>query len=372
MVAVLPSRQPSAAMTREQVVADVQDVMVNGLLGVTNQDTPADVFYHNGTVFTGSAATGGTWNRTHIDAAPGLAAVAYLGGYDSTHWSVQRATNVMDYAVSVQELDGEFVPPGAEGTPNQDFILADMVEAILLLDGKVAGAKIDAWTASVVAAAQWLWTNEQNWYTNGNIELLSTCAFEMVYRLTGDATWADRRDAQYLWTVAPNPINPPGAAGSGLIIDVVPLAADGSDGAGYLTEYLSGVSSPGYDPSYANLQLSFATRWYQFSGDPRALRLMNLLHNKLMPRVDQATWLLDATGGTRLNTTEVWWSPATPALVWGGLRTDIPASRPADVWAGINNHFRRFRTNPGEPTFRALATFLPGWLRAAGVLPTGV
>lgn len=375
MVAVTPTRQPSAAMSRGQVADDVLDVMENGLAGVTFRETTADVRWFDDALtpprYTGTDfdwTNGPTWGRTQISAAPGLAAVAYIRGYGVGHWTVDTAVKVLDYAVSVQLPSGDFIN---DGTPNSGFVVGDFGEAIPLLRGKVAQAKIDAWTASMVAGAQWLWDHEQAWYANGNLELCDLLAFELTYRVTRDATWATRREAQYEWTVSPDPAVSSSATGHSLVYVQRPRRADGRDGKAFLTEDNGGnPDPPGYDPAYTQLQLGNAVRWWQYSRDPRALRIVNLLHNQLMDRVNTTTWLLDATGGTRLNTTDPWWTPATPMLVWGGHRPDIEATRPASVWAGVHGHFRSARTAPAETMFRAVSNYLAAWLRAAGTLPT--
>jgi hypothetical protein len=109
--------------------------------------------------------------------------------------------------------------------------------------------------------------------------------------------------------------------------------------AGYLAE--SGGGAPGFDPEYAGTQLDVASRLYVLSGDPRALRLANLLTNAVLPRVG-GTWLLDTSGGTRhpLPDRHVpFTTPALAALAWLGGRSDLAADVPHQ-FARINQAYR--------------------------------
>src|SRR4029079_8667659 len=67
------------------------------------------------------------------------------------------------------------------------------------------------------------------------------------------------------------------------LLDTGPTTGGERGAAGCLAE--SGGGPPGFDPEYAGIQLDVVSRLYVLSGDPRALRLANLLTNALLPSV---------------------------------------------------------------------------------------
>ena len=129
----------------------------------------------------------------------------------------------------------------------------------------------------------------------------------------------------------------------------MPTRADGTDGAGYLGESSGGA--PGFDPEYTVLQADVATRLFWVTEDPRALRLMNLFMNQLLPRIDTTTWNLDASKGSRhpeANRSVGFDSPVLAVLAWKGGRSDLAPLVGSQI-ATIVRNFRGALTysNPG-------------------------
>jgi hypothetical protein len=150
------------------------------------------------------------------------------------------------------------------------------------------------WRSAIAAAADFLIANGNvTWYTNGNINIGNTDLFWLAWKATRATRFARAYEQSLRFTLAP-PQNR--WRGFGLHITRKPWATDGSDGAGYLAE--KGVGAPGYDPDYTQGQADIAARLYVQSRDPRVLRLLNLLTNQLLLRVN-GNFELDASGGSR-------------------------------------------------------------------------
>jgi hypothetical protein len=160
----------------------------------------------------------------------------------------------------------------------------------------VLGARRRArWQASLSAAASYLIRNGNlSWYTNGNINLANIELLFLAWRATGDEKFHAAYDKAWEFTLHPPQDRWPGR---GLVIVRAPTRANGADGSGYLTE--TGSDGTGFDAEYSELQLDVASRLYLLSGDPRALRLANLLVNMLLPRIQTTDWLLNTSDGTR-------------------------------------------------------------------------
>jgi len=94
-----------------------------------------------------------------------------------------------------------------------------------------------------------------------------------------------------------------------------------------------------------------ATRLFWVTQDPRALRLMNLFMNQLLPRIDTTSWTLDASNGSRhpeANRSVGFNSPVLAVLAWKGGRSDL-APLVSSQLASIVRSFRGALsyTNPG-------------------------
>jgi hypothetical protein len=228
------------------------------------------------------------------------AATAYVLSGRSQPTLLGEAEQTIDTAIATrQRPDGAFVGPpgdGQSGSPDITtmFFGVEMGNTYLELAPVLDPARRARWQASLAAAAEYLIHNGNlNWYTNGNINLGNAELFYLVWKATGNPVF----DAAFeqAWSFALNPTRPQWS-GYGLVIVKAPQRGDGSDGAGYLTE--SGGGGTGFDTEYTELQLDVVSRLYLLSGDPRVLRVANLLVNVLQPRI-RPGWMLNTSEGTR-------------------------------------------------------------------------
>jgi hypothetical protein len=211
---------------------------------------------------------------------------------------LQEAEQTIDTAIATrQQPDGAFAgPAGDTQTPDVAtmFFADEEGNAYLTLLPVLDPARRARWQASIAAAASFLIHNGNlTWYTNGNINLGNTELFYLAWRATGNPVFQAAFNQAWNFT-----LNPPSTQwpGRGLGMVRTPTRADWSDGAGYLSE--TGPGGTGFDAEYTALQLDEATRLYLLSGDPRALRLANVLVNMLVPHITSAWWL-DTSAGTR-------------------------------------------------------------------------
>ncbi len=211
---------------------------------------------------------------------------------------LREAEDTIDTAIATrQRADGAFAGPrGDTQSPDIATMCFGVEEGntYLTLLPVLDAARRTRWQASLAAAASFLIHNGNvTWYTNGNINLGNVELLYLAWRATGDAAFHTAFERAWSFTLSPPQSRWPGR---GLVVVRAPERADGSDGAGYLSE--TGAGGTGFDPEYTSLQLDVASRLYLLSGDPRVLRLANLLVNMLLPRVDSA-WRLDTSGGAR-------------------------------------------------------------------------
>jgi hypothetical protein len=233
------------------------------------------------------------------------------------------------------------------------------------------------WQASLVAAATYLIRHGNlSWYTNGNINLGSTELFYLAWRATGNPIFRAVYEQAWNFTLSPPQSQWPGR---GLHFVHAPTRADWSDGSGYLSE--TGAGGTGFDAEYTSLQLDVAARLYLLSGDPRVLRLANVLVNQLLPRIASSYWL-DTSAGTRHTETVRQVPLLTSAFAVLGLdggRSDLLAriapqlaEVSATVMAPWNAYGEVYRRALGSDiSVIALAAGLPhpvGWA-APGPLP---
>jgi hypothetical protein len=238
------------------------------------------------------------------------------------------------------------------------------VAVLLLADGLDAAHRV-AYTSAVTGAADFLVKNGNlRWYTNGNVVVGNALVMALAARLSGLAKYEDYYRQAVAFAVAPDQARWPGF---GFVTTRAPLSADGSDGAGYFTE--TGSQGPGYDPDYTMLQSDQLSRLYLLTRDPAVLRLLNMVTNRLLERVDRTTWRLDASGGTRRNP----WEPerfdtsALGVLAALGGRTDL-GDLEAQA-AVVDDEFRQaVRPSPplGSRNYYALGTIPTSLVLAAG------
>lgn len=280
--------------------------------------------YSNG-VWSGVNVT--NWACASGGGATAAATLYAIGGRDDPGL-LNVATTTVNTAIDIrQQSIGTFI--SAIGTPNPNidqvdsiFWGAEMAMTTMLLAPDLRSDEMAKWQTSLRALGDFYVKNKNlTWYANGNVNLQLAELFWMVWRVTGDPKYLTDYQQMLAFTEHPDPARWPGR---GEIITTPPTSVDDRDGAGYFAE--TGAGGTGYDPEYTELQLTAVARLALLSGDPEAMRLTNLLVDQLLRRVDQTTWTLDASGGTR-HTQPVRQVPfLTPALVilgrFGG-RSDL-------------------------------------------------
>jgi hypothetical protein len=298
---------------------------------------------------------------------PGVAA-AVLAGTAGDKRALDLAIQTFDHAIAAhRQPDGSFGPPApGEGGPDiQTMMFAnELGTALVVLKSQLDPARIQTWSTALTGAADYLIRNKDlSFYTNGNIALGNVLTMALAYRVSGEAGYRTAYEQALSFTLEPDQKR---WAGFGLAYSKRPTRADGADGAAYLGE--SGGGVPGFDPEYTVLQADVATRLFWVTKDQRALRLMNLFMNQLLPRIDTRAWILDASNGSRhaeANRKVGFTSPVLAVLAWKGGRTDLTPLVSSQL-AMIDHSFRGALTysNPGmyfnlgsQPASLLLATW---------------
>jgi len=290
---------------------------------------------------------------------------------DKQAWLHRIAVETMD-----RMLQDHQNPDGSLGVPDKPETYFASLE--LAVTDRTLGDSLDAatqtrWKTALTRAIDYLvtstnlpnpaltgWKATDGWYTNGNIELGESTLLYLTWQITGDPKYQSLFSTQWHHTLTPDPVRWPGF---GLVIEKAPTRDDGSDGIGYMAE--SGPDrKPGFDPGYAEFSTTIAARFYALTGFPGALRVLNLSLNKLLPRVDQTTWVLDATNGTRHSLKYPFADSGLPVTAWTGDRPEYLPLLDAqfDLAAKPEYHGNAFQ-NWGSPgLYRGygcnLATFL--------------
>ncbi|MFC4044501.1 hypothetical protein ACFO1B_39330 [Dactylosporangium siamense] len=267
---------------------------MDGLTALTTRDGGADPRYFEDGVWVHDQAP-----CFRCDVGPGVAAAA-LGALSGDERLKAMAIRTMDSAVQHHRLNtGAYGPPaGGETGPDIQtmFFAVHLGLTLHILGTSLDSAHRIAWTDALRAATDFLVRNGNfTWYTNGNISLGNAVVAGITAAATGQQRYADIYDEGLAFALDPPQSRWPGR---GLILTRQPAAADGADGAGYLTE-TAGNGPPGFDADYTQTQADFAAILALVTADPRAIRLTNLLANQLLPRVDRTTWLLDTSSGSR-------------------------------------------------------------------------
>jgi hypothetical protein len=207
------------------------------------------------------------------------------------------------------------------------------------------------WQEALAGIANYIVSNhDATWYANGNINCSYAAAFYFAWRATGEQRYLEDYDAELAFVVAPPA---PMWTGSGLIITEEPTEADGADGRGYLTE----GSPPGWDPEYSHLQLDWLSALYSVSADPRVLRLLNLILNQELTRVNTSTFMLDAEDGTRKSEMIPFTSAALPLLVTDGNRPELAPLLPA-AFARLSSEYTETFRFTNHNFYRGVALWL--------------
>src|SRR2546423_444180 len=300
--------------------AEIVALLSDSIRSLSVQSSASDPRY-----FMGGAWVSGLDDCFRCNVGPGVAAAAVAATTGDT-LALDLATQTFDQAIAAhRQPDGSFGPPavGETGPDIQTMMFAnELGTAVIALTPQLDPGRIQAWSAAVAGGADFLIRNKNlSFYTNGNIVLGNALTMALAYRLTANPTYQAAYEQALAFAITPDQVRWPGR---GLVYTAIPARSDGSDGAAYLTE--SGASGPGYDPEYTMLQADVATRLFWATGDPRALRLMNLFMNQLRPRIDTTAWTLDTSGGSRhpqANRTVGFYSPVLAVLAWQGGRDDL-------------------------------------------------
>lgn len=268
--------------------------LVIGLQRLSHQASASDPRYYEG----------GRWHYggpscPRCTVGPGVAAAALWRATGEEAWRTV-AIETMDQAIRDHRYpDGSFGPPArGEGSVDiQTSLLAlnlGLVVSILGEDG-LDEARRARYVDAVRGAAEFLDRNgNYAWYTNGNIVLANAAVAGMAWRFTGDPRYKALYDRAVEFATAPPQSRWPG---KGLQYTTEPTRADGSNGAGYLTE--QGGGGVGFDADYTQMQADIASIMVLTIDDARSRRLANLLLNQVLARTDTGSWQIDTSGGTR-------------------------------------------------------------------------
>ena len=239
---------------------------------------------------------------------------------------LDEATETIDVAIANdQNSDGSFNPPDtAANVDNSIWFGDELGTTYRLLAPYLSVPTLAAWQAALSADANYLINSgDTAWYINGNLNLAETELLWLTWQATGDPTFETAYNNSWAFIMNPSQTKFPG---EGWVTVTSPTQPDGADGEGYFTE--TGAGGTGWDPYYATLQLDAAARLYLLSGDPRALRVTNMLMNLESPLVDTSTWIINTSNGTRhtgTNDSELITS-AYAVLGFEGGRTDMVAN----------------------------------------------
>ncbi len=339
------AQSPGGSTAEKATTTIVQPVDRNSVVQTLTQvvnayaekSTATDpTFYTNGQWRNGQEAA--CWRCT---LGPGVAA-ALIARTSGDSQMRNRAIETFETMVTQHQTgEGAFMP----ANPQEDglaittmFAATELGTAYVELRDQLPADQKKRWAQSIARSADYLVAKGNlRWYTNGNIVIGNALVMQFAWLATGDQRYRDAYENALEFAVAPPADRWPGY---GLVYTKQPAKADGSDGAAYLAE--AGKGGPGYDPEYTSLQLDQLTRLYLVSGDARVVRLMNLLTNQLLPKVDLATGKLDTSNGTRhteADRTVGFNSPAVGVLAQQGGRTDLKDQAIA-LWSRQAESFR--------------------------------
>jgi hypothetical protein len=355
VVGSAPAAQADVATSAYQTAA----TNISGLAAVVinsyqQQSSPTDTRYYSN----------GLWISDDMGCWPCNLGPAVADAVLARHDASRLPVVVASFNRALQDHqapDGSFVGgPDSPGIQTAEFV-PELGIALVALDSKLSGGTRAAWTSAITRGADYLINSgDTTWYANGNINLQYAEVLYLAWRVSGLQRYADAYNAE--WTFVTSPPTPRWN-GYGLVLTKVPSKADGSDGAGYLTE--QGTGAPGFDPEYTQLQLDVASALYVLSHDARALRLMNLLLNQDLPRVD-SSFTLDATGGSRHSLLTPFMTSGLALLVHYG-RGDLVGRLPAQT-ARIDSEYQTYMVYTHRNYYFGLSRWLaPLMLDADGV-----
>lgn len=396
----VPATRPSevATMTDTDIGGQAARAIYDNLWTRAWRSTPAA---GRTAYFDGATATwiypAGTGLSEIAGFAAGAAALHHLSGTASDSWLVRMAKATIEQYIRSQELlhgpgsgfyEGAYGPAGDPG-PVWGLSAAYAFETYLWLGNVLDDATKNRWKASFIKAGEYHRRVQQNWYTNGNVEVGELMNLWLLYRITGDDSWlADYEDQ--LVRLA----NPPAGMGNvnsttsafNWTWSVTPTQADGSDGQGFFGEKNSSGGVPGFDQIYTAVQLGHLERTYAWNHDVRLVKYINGTLNKLIPYINTTSgsytspqgvvlsgpWQMDATNGSRNNVITGFGAPTFMHMIRNpSLRTANPISssiKYAVGWTGVETDMRLNRSIFGNFARSIGETIVP-WLYNSPIWP---
>lgn len=374
--ALPPVVKPEASLV--QAIAQAADGLLKEL---SEKTTDKDTQYYEDGVWHYNNADKGAW----IYQAGPAGAAAALWNYRQAHlgeldaptrqrqdWLRQVSIETFDRALKDHQLpDGDF----SDCTGHRIFFTIDFVSAYLTFKDTMEPEMRQRWLSAMKLQVDHMiqtgdlpnpalpgWKGISGWYVNGNVEIGEAAWLYLVSQATGDAKYKNLYELQLKHTLRPSLDR---WHGYGLYYLKEGVAADGADGAAFLTE---ANNLPGFDGEYGMLQLSTAARLYARTRDPRVLRLTNLLMNSLLPHVDTQKMLLNATYGSRHSVITSFSSCAPEIMAWLGGRGDLAPMLVEQFHKGIKPPLFAGAKNGGNPgAYRAYGYDMAALLEAATV-----
>jgi hypothetical protein len=229
-------------------------------------------------------------------------------------------------------VDDLTAPPTSLGLTggNSEYFFIEFGKTLLLLWPWLSVSKRQTWKTALINLADYQVGTyyhagasvgpEAYYYINANRNLMSLFGIWLTWLATGEQRWKEHYELILKFIVEPeafapgqklpagyaalNPnlvgafTNAAGGGGSehvyGQVLTTPGTLPDGSDSVGYLGESTNsgsiapnGLIGPGYDGDYSQLQLAICHNLYLWSGDPRILKLTNMLWNQLAPFIDK-------------------------------------------------------------------------------------
>jgi hypothetical protein len=320
---------------------EASSVLANALNLLAEPEAPGRSHYYQAGVFYSQGVD--CWR---CEVAPGLmvADLAHVFPTQKTYRQLAIATfNAMLQHHTFP--NGSFGPGGA-GEAGDEIATTEVIGymgiAYLDLEPWLSATTRRAWIRALRRAGESL-EPVLDYYVNGNVNVDNTLAMYLVYRVTGDPSFLAAYQRSFQFTLYPPQSRWPGF---GLHFLRGAHRKDDSDGAAYLAE--KGSGAPGFDPHYTIVQSAIAAALYAVSGQPRALRLLNLLTNALLTRTDP-TDRINVTGGSRRPTFSEGYleSPSLPILALADRRTSLLSLTKAQLQE-ITVSFHNYAVRPGD------------------------
>jgi hypothetical protein len=349
--------QPSPAVTARDTraaraeVRTLRRLLERAVVSLATKSSPGDSEFFAHGVWMSADET--CWR---CNVGPGTAAAVLWGtGTWRRAWLLRLAEQTFDTAIQQhQEEDGSFGPAlGGESNNviGTMFFSLDLGVADRELEPALGAVRAARWRTALKRAAGYLVSQMSGVYVNGNINLGTATVLRLTAAATGDRRWSAAFARELAFTLHPNASAR--SAGFGLRYTVSPSVSTDANGAGYLAE--RGVGAPGFDPEYTELQDDMASVLYAVDRGPESVRLLNLLTNVLLPRVD-SSYRLHTYGGSRHGTpTSVvpFTTSALPILAFQLGRGDLVRRAQAQL-ARIREEIRNATRYPYRNSYRYL------------------